>query len=229
MLWKNIQLTSFKEEEVFDCLFISLVAGLVVARFMYVVLHFDDFGFDILRFILINGYPGLSLFGGILGFFLSAYIYSVIQKIKFFDLMDYMVPPLILALAIGKVGSFFAGIEVGAVTDFVVSIKYANHDGMRHLTAFYESLVLFLGAFVSYRLMFQVRKGDVISKGFLLPYFVWHVSLVYVAFDMLRAEHTMVSGYSLFFVVPLAILLTTTVYFIYYFRNLLFSRFFGKK
>ena len=61
ILWKNIRLTSQKEDEIFDALFFSLSGGLFFSRLFYVILNFDKFGFDFLKFILINGYPGLSL------------------------------------------------------------------------------------------------------------------------------------------------------------------------
>ena len=65
VLWKNIKLTSYKEEEIFDSLFIGILGALLGGRLLYVILNFEKFGFDILRFILINGYPGLSMFGAL--------------------------------------------------------------------------------------------------------------------------------------------------------------------
>src|SRR3989338_9939126 len=63
LLWKNIRLTSLKEKDVFDGLFISLLGALFFGRLVYVILNFKDFGFNLLKFILINGYPGISLYG----------------------------------------------------------------------------------------------------------------------------------------------------------------------
>jgi len=36
LLWKNFLLTSYKEEEIFDQLFLGLVGGLLVSRIVYV-------------------------------------------------------------------------------------------------------------------------------------------------------------------------------------------------
>jgi phosphatidylglycerol:prolipoprotein diacylglycerol transferase len=226
-IWKNVQLTSFKEEQVFDGVFISLGVGFVIGRIIYIAFHFSDFGFDILKYIIVMYYPGVSLWGAILGFLLTLYIFTVVQKVKFSDLIDYLVPALFLALAIGKIGSFFSGIEVGARTDFPLSVKYANADGMRHLTAFYESLLFFVGSFLTYQLMFQVRKG-VLSKGFLLPFFLWFFSIVYAGMDFLKEGQVVLYGYSVYQILAMFFILTISIYFIYYFRQFLFSKLFPK-
>src|SRR3989338_2744259 len=69
ILWKNIRLSSYKEDDIFDGMFISLIGGLVIGRLVYVILNFSSFGIDLLKFILINGYPGISLAGVIVGGF----------------------------------------------------------------------------------------------------------------------------------------------------------------
>ena len=76
-LWRNLKRTSFKEEQIFDGVFISVIGGFIAARAVHVALHFDQFGFDILKFILINGYPGLSMIGFIAGTFLSLLIFTI--------------------------------------------------------------------------------------------------------------------------------------------------------
>src|SRR3989339_1668121 len=91
LLWKNIRLTSFKEEDVFDGLFLSLLGTLFFGRLIYVILNFKDFGLNLLKFILINGYPGISLYGSIFGGFLILYLFSVSRKINFNELIDYFV------------------------------------------------------------------------------------------------------------------------------------------
>lgn len=226
-VWKNIQLTSFKEEEVFDSIFISIGGGLLISRIVYIAFHFHEFGFDILKYILINGYPGLSFWGGVCGFFLTFFIFSLFQKIKFSEVIDYLIPALFLSLAIGKIGAFFSGVEVGAETDFFLSMKYVNHDGMRHLTPFYEGLLLFVGSFIAYQLMFQVRKTS-LSKGFLFPFFFWYLAAVYAGFHFMRINGVTVYGYQVYFIFSLALVSILSLYFLYYFRGFFLSKLFPK-
>lgn len=222
LIWKNIRLTSYKEDEVFDGLFVSLFGALFLGRLIHVVTHFDKFGFNPLKFLLINGYPGLSMLGIVLGGFLTFYLYTRSKKIKFTEIVDYLIPAIFLALAIGKVGGFFSGAEVGKQTKFFLAIRYVNFDGLRHLTALYEGLMFFLGAYLTYRMIFAIRR-EKYRKGFTFIFFLWYFSLVYFVFDRLKEFHVYVFGWSLNFVLSGVILLTFTVYFLYYLRYPIFK------
>lgn len=219
LLWKNIRLTSYKENEIFDSLFISIGAGLFISRLVHVLSHLEDFGFDILKFVLINGYPGLSLIGFIGGSVLGLYIFTMAKKIRFLDTVDYFITPAILALGIGKIGSFFSGAEIGAKTKFPIAVKYAGYDGFRHLTAFYEATLFFIGAYLSYKLLFEVRRQKYI-KGFVFYFFIWYFSIVYFFFEPLKNSNVkLFSNHSINGTVSLAFLLTFSFYFLYYFRG----------
>ncbi|NTU73051.1 prolipoprotein diacylglyceryl transferase [Candidatus Roizmanbacteria bacterium] len=226
LVWKLVRLTSHKEEEVFDAIFVSIPIGLIAGRIMYIATHFDKFGFDIWRYILINGYPGLVLYGCVIGFFLGIRAFFAINKVKFSDVIDYLVPPALLALAIGKLGSFFAGVELGTKTTFPIAIKYANADGLRHLTALYEGLLFFLGAFVAYKILFAIRR-EKYRKGFLFSCFFWYFALVTASFDSLKVSHINLGPVSLNSILSWAILLTLSIYLGYYFRCSIFSRLSG--
>ncbi len=217
LLWKNIRLTSYKEDEIFDGLFFSLGGGLFVGRLVYVLLHFNKFGINPLKFILINGYPGISLYGAILGGLLTFFIFSHIKKIKFMEVIDYLTSPLLVALAIGKIGSFVAGVEVGTKTGFLLALKYVNFDGHRHLTAFYEGILFFFGAYGAYQLIFAIRR-ERYRKGTSFFFFLWYFGLVYFLFDHLKEGRTYVAGQSVNWIVAAAFLLTFSIYFLYYLR-----------
>ncbi len=218
LLWKNIRLTSYKEEEIFDGLFLSLFFGLFIGRLFYVLMHFSDFGLDFLKFILINGFPGLSIVGVMTGGFLTMFLYTNAKKIDFSEALDYFVSPLLLAFSLGKIGAFFSGEEVGSVTNFFLKIKYPGYDGLRHLTPLYEAIIFALAAYVSYRLLFEIRK-DRFRHGFSLVFFFWTFSLTYFAFDNIKADHLYLAGVSFNGIVSGVLLLTTSLFFVYYFRS----------
>lgn len=224
LLWKNIRLTSYKEDMIFDGVFTSLASALFLGRLIYVIVHFDQFGFNILKFILINGYPGFSLYGCIVGGFFGLLLFLLSKKIKFFESIDYFTAPVLLALGIAKLGAFFSGVEMGAKTKFLLALKYAGQDGFRHLTAFYEGVLFMIGAFVAYKLMFEVRRQKY-SKGFTFYFFWWYLALVYFLFDPLKSTHiAFLTPHSLNLTISFTILLTFSFYFLYYFRNLISQR-----
>jgi len=160
LLWKNFLLTSYKEEEIFDGFFWALAGGLFFARFLYVILNFEKFGFDILKFILVNGYPGLSLYGFLTGSIATLYFYFLSKKISFLETMDYFIPAIFLSLGIGEVGDFFSS-----------------------WTPFYQGLFFLLGAFFSYRILFAIRR-EKYSKGFNFYFFCWYFGLGYFFFSL---------------------------------------------
>lgn len=218
ILWKNIRLTSYKEEEIFDGIFLSIFFGLFFSRLFYVILNFEKFGFNLLKFILINGYPGLSLYGFLFGFFGFFWFFLMLKKIKFSEVSDYLITPFFTALIFGKLGSFFSGTEVGTKTNFFLKIKYLGFDGFRHLTSFYESLFFIIGALISYKILFEIRK-EKFFKGFLFYLSIWYFSLITFLFDKIKINNIYFFGYSFNYLVSLILLLTTTGFFVYYFRS----------
>ena len=138
LLWRLIRLSAYKEEEIFDCLFLSLMFGLFFSRLFYVAGHFSQFGFDLLKFILINGYPGLSWLGGLMGGFFFAYLFFSAKKIPFLQVSDYFIPPLFLALGFGFLGIFFS--QKNSLLFVLIG------------------LIFFFSAFLSYRVLFLIRQ-----------------------------------------------------------------------
>jgi len=230
LLWKNIRLTSFKEEDVFDGLFLSMLGSLISGRLVYVFLNFKDFGFNILKFILINGYPGISFYGSIFGGLLVLYLFANSRKLNFNELVDYFITSLFISLSFGKIGGFFSGTEVGTKTNFLLKIKYIGFDGARHLVGLYEGLMFIIGLFIAYKILFEIRK-ERYYKGFLLRFFLWFLALTTILFDKMKDNRLYFVGLSLDFLISLIILLTISFHFIYYFRKgiLSFIKNYGQK
>lgn len=221
-LWKNITLTSYKEDEMFDSIFFALLGGILIGRIQFVALHFEDFGYDILKFLLINGYPGIGFLGFLSGFFLFLLIFFSWKKISFLRVIDYVIAPFFLAVAIAKLGAFFAGSEIGTQTKFLLALSYQNLDGARHLTALYETFFYFIASFLSFKIVRSIRRGQ-LYEGFNFMFFVWCVALVTVLFDNLKAFRVMVKSVSVDLVIGSLLLLTVSLYFLYYFRQSILS------
>lgn len=230
LVWRNIHLTSLKEDQVFDLIFVSIFIGLFFSRLFYMLLNFSDFGFDLLKFILINGYPGLSIYGFIFGFFLTIYIYSKNVNINFNYLVDYLIGPLFLTLMFGKIGGFFSGDELGTITKFFLRTKYLGVDGERHLVGLYQAILFGLGFYFSQKLIFEVRKEKYI-KGFVFIFGIFYFSLVYLITDNLRVSSLYIGKINVNYLLSIILFLTTTIYFVYYFRSqiILIFQNYGKK
>lgn len=212
-VWKHIRISKFEEETAFDIVFISFGGMLVIGRLVYCLLHFQEFGFNILKYLLANGYPGISPAGMFLGGIGTLYIASVRRKIKFTELSDYFVPSLFIFTLFAEVGAFVAGIEPGVVWKW-----------FRHPVALYKAALLGLGTYVSISMFYNVRK-EKIEKGALLFVFFGLYSVSYVAFHFLEDKRTLLteSPFDYWFFVIL--LLTSCFYFVYYFRVFIISGF----
>lgn len=217
-VWKYVKLTALKEEEVFDMIFLGILGGAVVSRLLYVLFHWSQFGLDIARIVLINGYPGLSLYGFLIGFLGSLFIFAQRRKIAFFDIIDYIIPGLLLALSIGKLGSFIGGIDVGSKTSFFLSILYPQHEGLRHIVAVYESLLYLVIFIISQRILFSIRR-ERFHDGFLVVFFVWSVALITLSLDTLKDNQVYWGSFSSNMLISLLLLVATTIYGGYYWRK----------
>ncbi len=218
-----MRLTSYREEDIFDGLFWSIGGGLFVSRLIYVALNFSKFGLNILKFILINGFPGLSLYGFLLGFCLSLLLFCISRKIVVREIIDYFVAPASVALGLGKIGSFFAGSEIGTVTKFPFHVLYQGATGLRHITALYEALLFFIVAYFATRILFASRRGKFFD-GFGFYFFIWCFALITLFSDLIKVHNLLIFGFSFNMLVSSLLLLTFSLYFLYYFRNLIGDR-----
>lgn len=104
------------EEKVFDAVFLGLIAGIIGARFFYIIEHFDLFGLNFFYWLLINIKPGFSLWGG-LGTAIAVFLLAVKKNhLPLFKMFDIVTIPLITAYAAGILGLFLASGEIGTPT-----------------------------------------------------------------------------------------------------------------
>jgi prolipoprotein diacylglyceryltransferase len=210
-VWKHIRISKFEEETSFDMVFMSFGGALLVGRILYGVFHFSEFGFNILKYILVNGYPGISPFGMIIGGVGTMYIVCQQKKIKFQEFSDYIIPSIFIFTLAAEVGAFIAGTEPG------ITYKW-----FRHPVALYKALILGIGSYTSIKMFYNVRKEKV-EKGALLFFFFGIYSLTYVAFQFLKDKRALLTESPNEYYLFLILLLTSCFYFVYYFRVLMIS------
>ncbi len=209
LIWKNIRISKFDEETAFDIVFAAFGGAFLIGRLVYVIFHFNQFGLDLLKFILINGYPGISAIGLIIGAIGTIYLMCERKKIDFFEFSDYVVPSLFLFVAISRLGSFFDGTFPGIKTG-----------GFRHPVALYSALLFFVGSFLANRILYAIRKES-FSKEFPLIFFVWGYSLVVITMHFLTDPLVLLTEIKAEYWAFLILLLTSCFYFVYYFRVLI--------
>lgn len=217
-IWKLLRLTSYNEEVVFDGVFLSILGALFFARFFYVLANFSSFGFSFLKFILINAYPGLSLYGALFGGFLTFLLFCLYKRIRLFHIVDYLTTGILVALGFGKLGAFFSGSEIGTRTNFFLSVNYIGYEGKRHLVALYEALIFFLAAWAAYKILLKIRREE-LPIGTNFYFLFWVVSGAYFLFDPLKKNKLYLFGFNFNRWFSLVLWLTISLGFGYYFRK----------
>ncbi|TDP92646.1 prolipoprotein diacylglyceryl transferase [Leucobacter luti] len=168
---------------VFDFLVWSLVLGIVGARLYHVVTHWGDyFGagknpMEILAFW--NG--GIAIFGALIGGGIGVLIASRISGIRFWSFADALVPGLLLAQAVGRLGNWFNHELFGGPTTLPWGLEIESTNPafpiglpegtLFHPTFLYEALWNLLGIVV---LLAIERKLRPRWGTFFAMYLVWY-------------------------------------------------------
>lgn len=184
-VWAGIRLTKRGGEPgvALDFTLWAIALGIVGARAYHVLTHAGDYfgpGKNILEvFAIWNG--GIAIFGALIGGAIGILIASRLTGVKFFSFADALVPGLLLAQAIGRLGNWFNNELFGGPTTLPWGLEIASTNPafpvglpegtLFHPTFLYEILWNVLGIVVLLALekKFEPRWGK-----FLAMYFIWY-------------------------------------------------------
>jgi phosphatidylglycerol:prolipoprotein diacylglycerol transferase len=161
-------------EDVLDIFLFAIFAGIIGARLYFVIFNLKYFlsnPSQILNFR--NG--GLAIYGGLIVGILTAIIICRKKKIDVLNFLDYVIPFVALAQAIGRWGNFFNIEAYGSqtVSIFRMGIETANGYLEVHPVFLYESISNFL-IFIFLRILQKNRKfnGEILLVYCMLYSFV---------------------------------------------------------
>lgn len=124
IIWRRFRELGLKEEKTIDFLLSLGFWGLVLARVIYILANFKKFGFNIASWLLLGRYPGLSLWGGMLGFFLVLLSFSRKEKWEFWRLADEVSFGILPFLIFSQIGCFFDGCILGKPTEMFWGVYF---------------------------------------------------------------------------------------------------------
>jgi phosphatidylglycerol:prolipoprotein diacylglycerol transferase len=137
----------FTEDDVFSVAMWGVVGAIVGARLFHVVDQWDLYSRDPLMILRINE-GGLAIYGTIVGGPVAGAIYAWHRKLSVARLADVASPPLILGMAIGRIGDIINGEHHGAAADgFPLAVIYTNPSTLGelnrpvHLAVGYEMIL----------------------------------------------------------------------------------------
>ncbi len=184
---KEAKRTGFKEDDLIDFLLYAIPAGIVGARGYYVIFSWDFYSQNLSQIINIrNG--GLAIHGAVIAGVITAILFCKIRKINVLELIDLVIPSLILGQAIGRWGNFVNQEAHGGPTDLPWGIMV---NGQKvHPTFLYESIFNFL----IFIFLIWFRKHRKASDGQVFGLYLILYSTVRFFVEGLRTDSLMFMG-----------------------------------
>lgn len=93
------------QEDLIDLILLAAPAGIIGARLYYVIFSWESYKDDLTEIFKI-WHGGLAIYGGIIAGIATAYFFARAKKIKPLQLLDFGVPYIAIAQAIGRWGNF---------------------------------------------------------------------------------------------------------------------------
>ncbi|MBO5213314.1 MAG: prolipoprotein diacylglyceryl transferase [Clostridia bacterium] len=155
-------------DNVLDVLLCGLPVAVICARVYYVLFkldQYDSFG----EMINIRD-GGLAIYGGVIGAFVTGFVYCRIKKVNLLALFDLGSFGFLIGQAIGRWGNFVNAEAYGEITDLPWGMTINGH-GPYHPTFLYESLWNIFGfvLLLIFAKKWMKHHGEVFSL-----YFAWY-------------------------------------------------------
>lgn len=199
MVMKEAKRYKYPTEFVFNMCFWAIIAGIIGARIYYVLFNlnlYDSF-WDVFK--IWEG--GLAIHGGLIAGLIVIIMYCKKYNARAIRFIDFLVPALLLAQAIGRWGNFFNSEAHGAATTLAhleslhipkFIIEGMNIGGIYYTPTFlYESIWCFVG----FLLILIVRriKFTKVGQPFAL-YLLWY-GLGRFTIESMRTDSLMFGGF----------------------------------
>lgn len=158
LIWYLAKKENLNFDHVLNLSLISIIFGFIGARILFIFLEPSLFQNPIEIIRIWDG--GLALFGGLVLAIFIDIIYIKKNKLDVLKYADLFAPPVILAIAIARIGCTLVNDHLGKLTSLAWGI---NVDGViRHPISAYEAIILFILFFV----LIIFRKNFLKIKGF---------------------------------------------------------------
>lgn len=205
VVWRYAR-EEFKEEEYLDLFLYASIVGLISARAIYTILHFDEFELNFLRYIVVRETPGLSLLGGLLGGFIYVYWQIRLKKYDPFSVLDIFSIAASTAFFFAKIGQQLAGSGFGRETSAFFGVRIVGLEGRYHPTEIYEAAIYFLLSIILIHFYKRTQRKKIHAGSVSFTFAVVTLTNIFLL-EFLKIRTVYLYGLSLRQIVSLAILL----------------------
>lgn len=141
--WRLAKAYDLNEGKILDLAILTLFAGLIGSRLYFIIFNYPIFN-DLMKIVLINRYPGMVFWGGLLGGGIALTLLTMRTKLNYWQIADISAVSLILGLAIGNIGCFLGGCSYGVISSLPFATTVTGVLGKRFPISVLESLILFI-------------------------------------------------------------------------------------
>ncbi len=195
LFWRKSHTEHYEDDVVFDGIILSSIVGIFTARISYILFHFSDFGFDVVRYFAIFQYPGFLGVFGYAGMVLYFVYFAKKHRWDWFELLDFGATGLSLFLGCVWLGKFFGGSDIGNATSmpFPIGMVFPNTFEKRIPIQLVFSLSFFIASFIlmhiekKYRFFMWYRgKKHTAYSGFVFSLFLITYGFFHAVFGIFK-------------------------------------------
>lgn len=161
---------------------IALLAGIAGARAAYVLLNWPMFRSHPVEIFRLD-HGGLVFYGGLAAGFVAGAAALRWARLPLWKSADLMVPPLVLAHAIGRIGCFLNGCCYGKPATLSWAVTFPGEGIPRHPTQLYESGALVLLFFFLRRLERRNPPPGTVALTYGVGYGAWRFLIEFLRGD----------------------------------------------
>ena len=163
------QILELSKEKIYDLIFYLVIGVILGSRIFEVLFWQPSYYFSNPLQILAIWNGGLSFHGGLVGAVIATFMFSKKNNINFLKLLDIIIIPATLALALGRIGNLLNSEIYGTITNVPWCFNFENVEGCRHPYQIYASLGHLFSFFILLILNKKQRThGKIFWNGILL-------------------------------------------------------------
>jgi phosphatidylglycerol---prolipoprotein diacylglyceryl transferase len=200
IFWKKTKEEHYHQDQAFDAFLLASIAGLVVGRVGFMLLHLGELGRNLWNWFDVVGHPGSSVLFGLLGASYYLYRYAKKQKWDQLEVLDFWFLSITVGMVFIQLGTFFAGTGFGFETQLpwgmVFPGVFAKHHPVQLYSAlFYLILYIYLyWAEYNYRTFIWYKAGKKTAQtGFLTCVFLMATSGFMLLMQLVKPAQYMIN------------------------------------
>lgn len=188
VIWRLCRVYDISEEQTLDITFLTFFGGLVGARLFFVLTNPNLFD-SLLKILLINRYPGLNFWGGIIIGLLSLKLLVNHFKLHFWQIADFVTVGVFASLILGSFGCLLGSCQYGIVSSFPLSVSQVGVLENRFPIQLVSSILYLMSFLNLWKICLRFHfNGKVTALGLI------YLGLIKFFTDYLRGDTVLVLG-----------------------------------